>query len=145
MWLACIVVPSTESSNPRLVAALEAHRAAFSTTLVGTWTSAAGTFDAIANERWEFQPDGVVVVTFHGRLGTTTDEYRWQSVGPFRIRIGIPGDDGEPAAWSVVDYAFGIVTHDAGTEVALHEVGCRGFWSSDSPLRSESGPSAPAE
>jgi hypothetical protein len=111
----------------------------FATTLAGQWSTVRGTFDAIMSEQWEFRADGRVCVTYSAGSGTHCEEYRWESAGPFQIRIGLlPEEDYPEPPWKVVIYRFDVLEHDAGKEVVLHEAGKKGFWLSDAALRSES-------
>jgi hypothetical protein len=110
---------------------LAAHRARFAVDLAGRWSTAQGSFDVVQGERWDFHEDGRLVVTdAHG----VVDEVRWEVVGPFRVRLGLPEDDGT-TTWTTLDYEFVVACSDVGEEVVLREVGREGFWTSLAPLR----------
>jgi hypothetical protein len=122
--------------DPKLLATLVRYRDKFATTLAGCWSTAHGTFDAIMSERWEFRADGTVFVTSQHLSETDHEVYRWESEGPFRVRLGLPPDEEDPeGTWKSVAYEFAVVEHDAGHEVVLREIGQKGFWLSTAPLR----------
>lgn len=119
--------------DAELTAHLAACQERFATSLVGTWHTAGGTFDAVMQTTWEFRPDGTATVTDRG----DHEDYRWESCGPFQVRLGFPPDDDSPAiVWArVLTYELAILAHDAGREVVLRQVGKAGFWLDDQPLR----------
>lgn len=109
--------------------------------LVGKWSTVQGTFDVVMTDTWEFRSDGIVIVGSCGAFGSlnSVEEYRWEQCGPFQVRISFPPDDDcSEITWSrPMTYEFGILQHDAGQEVVLHESGKDGFWLADVPLRPE--------
>lgn len=124
-------------NDPRIVERLRSCRAKFATSLVGRWSTAQGTFDAIMSEQWEFLADGTLRVSRSSRAGTDHDVYLWEADGPFRVRLGLPPDEDErEVLWWTVSYEFAVIEHDAGQEVVLREVGRKGFsFFCQAPLR----------
>jgi hypothetical protein len=125
------------SNDPKLLAELTRCREMFATTLEGRWSAAHGSSDAIMGEQWEFRSEGTLSVTSASPLsGTHNEIHRWESDGPFRVRLGLATDEEDPeGAWTSVVYEFAVLQHDAGCEVVLREVGQDGFWLSLAPLR----------
>jgi hypothetical protein len=99
---------------------------------LGRWSLAQGTF-SMMDEVWEFRPDGTGSVTYtSGMSGTEREPFLWRAVRPFHLEICWPDEPPDP--WVAVEYELVTVTHDAGQQLAMRQVGRQGFLTSPLPL-----------
>ena len=129
-------MPYVNTPDATLLTTLTRYREAFATTLAGCWSTAQGSFDVVVSERWEFRADGILAVTSASAWsGTDHETYRWESEGPFLVRLGwLPDEEDPEGSWVTVPYEFAVLEHDAGREVVLRGAGQYGFWLSPAPL-----------
>ena len=131
---------------------IEEARRRFAQSLVGSWSTAQGTFDMVMAEHWEVRPDGTGRFTDTGPFGHPRSETRfeWRQGEPFVFELRLteyvaisPDDDGEldddDRKWKAVRYDFVEVPTDVGPLVGLidaTQVGAKfaGFLMSLAPL-----------
>jgi hypothetical protein len=126
---------------------LEEARHRFAHSLVGTWSTAAGTFGAVMDQRWEIHADGTGKFTDTGPFGAprheTHFEWRQNAERVFQLRLVRqvdlePGSEPEPELgdeerqWQSIHYDFIAVTTDGGLEIGLVDAArvgreCAGF------------------
>jgi hypothetical protein len=140
---------------------IDEYRVRFSKAPVGHWFPASGTFNNVMGQDWYFYSDGTGKYIDYGPFGSIYSETRfeWREKGErtieFRETESIghdfddddEGEDEKPTTdeegvmdWVTIKYDVRVVQHDAGSEVALYDVGQvergiqleeTGFWGSD--------------
>jgi hypothetical protein len=133
---------------------LEEARRRFAHSLVGSWSTAVGTFGSVIDQRWEIRADGTGQYTDTGPFGTprleTHFEWRQNSKATFELRLVRrvalqPGDEPEPELddeerqWQTIRYDFIMVNTDTGSRIGMIDVSqlgreFKGFLDSLAPL-----------
>ena len=127
-------------------------RSKFAQSLVGRWSTAQGTFNAVMAQHWEIRPNGTGCYTDTGPFGAPRSEMRfeWRQSNHFVFELRLteylachPDDaielEDTDRNWRAIRYDFMIVTTDFGTHVGLIDVSqigmeLAGFLDSLAPL-----------
>jgi hypothetical protein len=116
-------------------AQIDEARRRFARSLVGRWTTAQGTFDAVMAQHWEIRADGTGQFTDTGPFGyiKAQTKFEWRQTEPFVFELretevvidqqdstNEPDDDDDSdCAWVPIKYDFATFTTDCGTHVGL--------------------------
>ena len=113
---------------------IEETRRRFARSLVGHWSTAAGTSSAVMDQKWDIRPDGTGAFTDTGPFGHPCCETRFEWRQPdervFELRLVVrvapqPGGEPEPPLddderqWQSVSYDFVAVATDTGHAIGL--------------------------
>jgi hypothetical protein len=118
---------------------IDEARRQFAHSLVGCWSTAQGSFNAVTNQLWEIRPDGTGFYVDTGPFGYPNHESRfvWRQSQPFVFELRIteeielepePSDeadtavedvDDEPCPWISIRYDFKAVSTDVGMMVGM--------------------------
>jgi hypothetical protein len=112
---------------------IEEARRRFARSLIGRWATAAGTFAAIMDQRWDIRDDGTGTYTDTGPFGATLSEthFEWlqSEERVFQLRLTrrvAAGDDAslddDEQRWLSIRYDFIAVATDAGTDIGLIDI-----------------------
>ncbi|UQA59956.1 hypothetical protein [Polyangium aurulentum] len=128
----------TNVIDPRI----EQARARFARSLVGSWSTAQGTFGVMMAQHWEIRPDGSGRFVDTGVLGYPKSETRfeWRQDQPFvfelreteLIEYG-PGDhadsdendendENDDHPWVAISYDFVVIRTDVGEQIGLIDI-----------------------
>jgi hypothetical protein len=128
----------TNINDPRI----EQARARYARSLVGSWSTAQGTFGVVMAQHWEIRPDGSGRFVDTGCFGTPTSETRfeWRQDQPFVFELretelieygpgdpadsdeGDEGDEDDDSPWVAISYDFIVIRTDVGEQIGLIDI-----------------------
>lgn len=115
---------------------IEQARARYARSLVGSWSTAQGTFGVMMAQHWEIRPDGSGRFIDTGYSATPSSETRfeWRQDQPFVFELretevveygpvdptdSDEGDETDDSPWIAITYDFIVVRTDVGEQIGL--------------------------